>query len=73
VAVQFELGKYQLVVDGKLETATIGRYECNGFDLRLKLVEQLGYQTGSMISVVSDSTVNQVEFHQHPKPPLIFQ
>jgi hypothetical protein len=62
MAMQFKLRKEQSVVDGKLETAAIGRNKGDRCDLRLKLAKQLGYQTGRPVGIVSDGAIDQIEF-----------
>jgi len=69
VTVQFELGENQLLVDRKLEAPAIRWHQRDRFDIRLKLGEQFGYQTGSPVGVVSDRTVDQVELQCHDNPP----
>lgn len=61
VAVEFQLRENQLVVNGELKATTIGRDQGDRFDIWLKLVEQLSYQTGSSIGVMSDCAVDQVK------------
>ena len=65
MAMGSQLGVQQLVVHGELETSAIRWHQGDRLDIRLKFFEQLGYQTGSTIGVVSDRTVDQVYFHQH--------
>ena len=61
MSVGCQLGVYQFPVDRKLEAATIGWHQSDGFDVGLKFLEQFSRQTGSTIGVVSDGTINQVE------------
>lgn len=65
MAVCFQLGKQQFSVDRKLKAASIRWNQGDRLDIRLEFIEQFGYQTGSTIGVMSDSTVDQVELQQH--------
>ncbi len=60
VAVQLELGKEQLVIHRELEAAAIRGHQGDRLNIGLELVNQLSYQTGSTIGVVSDRTVDQI-------------
>jgi hypothetical protein len=60
-----QLGIQQLPIDGKLKSTTIGWHQGDRFDIRLEFLEQFSCQTDSPIGVVSDCTINQVNFHQH--------
>ena len=65
MAVHRQLGIQQLPVHRELEATAIRRHQGDRFDVQLKFLEQLGCQTDSTIGVVSDRTVDQVNFHQH--------
>ena len=66
VAMGGQLGIEQFSVDGKLEAASIGRYQGERIEVGLKLLEQFGCQTDSTIGVVSDCTIDQLNFqHAH--------
>ena len=60
-----QLGIQKLPIHRELKTSAIRRHQGEGFDIRLKLLEQLGCQTDSTIGVVSNRTIDQVNFHQH--------
>jgi hypothetical protein len=62
MAVGLQLGIQQFTVNGKLETPSIGRNQGDRFNIRLKFVEQFSCQTGSAADIVSDNTVDQVDF-----------
>ena len=61
MAVRLQLGEHQLPVDGEFETPAIRWHQGDRFNIRLKLIDQLGYQTGSPVGVVSDCTVDEIE------------
>jgi hypothetical protein len=42
VAVLAQLGKYELVIQADLKLAPIPRQQSDGFNLRLKFIQQLG-------------------------------
>lgn len=58
-----KFGIDQFVIDADLIAPAIGRDEADGFDLRLKIVEQLIGQAHGPIGVVSDRAVNDLDFH----------
>ncbi len=60
MAVQLELGKEQLAIGRELKATAIRGHQGKRLNIGLELVDQLSYQTGSTIGVVSDSTVNQI-------------
>jgi hypothetical protein len=60
-----QLGIQQLPIHRELKAPAIRWHQGDRFDIRLKLLEQLGCQTDSTIGVVSNRTINQVNLHQH--------
>jgi hypothetical protein len=56
------LGIDQRIIEGHFEAALIGGDERDGFDLRLKIVQQFGRQTGSPVCVVSNRAVFNRDF-----------
>jgi hypothetical protein len=65
MAVRLQLGIQQLPVYAHLEAASIGGRQGKRLDLGLELFEQVHRQTGGAIGVVSDSTVDDLDFQQH--------
>lgn len=62
MAVSGQLGVKQFPVNRKLEAPAIRWHQGNRFNLGLEFLEQFGCQTDSTIGVVSDRTVDQIEF-----------
>ena len=60
-----KLGIQQFPIDCKLEAASIGGHQGDGFDIGFKVPEQFGCQTDSAIGVISDGTINQVHPNSH--------
>lgn len=62
MAVGLQLGIKQPAVGAHLEATSFRGHQGERFDLGLKLFEQLDRQTGGAIGVVSDSTVDDLDF-----------
>ena len=66
VAVGLQLGVEQSLVDRELEAPSIRRHQADRLDLGLEFLQQFGCQTDSTIGVVSDCTIDQLNFqHAH--------
>ena len=63
MAAGFKFRIDQFVVDADLIASAVGRNQADGFDLRLKMLEQLSGQAHGPIGVVSDRAVNNLDFH----------
>jgi hypothetical protein len=63
VAAGFEFGVHQLAVDADLIASAVGGDQADGFDLWLKVAEQLTGQAHGPIGVVSDRTVDNLNIH----------
>ena len=62
---QLVLGEDQLPIDRELKLSTIRGKQGDRFNIWLKLAQQLSYQTGSPVCVVSNRAVDQLDLHQH--------
>src|SRR4030042_611992 len=71
MAMRLQLGIQHLPIDRKFEAPSIRWNQGDRFDIRLELLEQFGCQTDSTIGVVSDCTIDQIDF-QHNMPPNDF-
>jgi hypothetical protein len=60
----------QLSVHADFELSPVRWNQGQGFDLRFEFFEQVDCQTGSLVGVMSDRTVNQLDFQQHDGPPM---
>ncbi len=65
MAMGLQLGIDQIAVEADLEPPAFMRDESQRFDLRFELFEQFGRQTGGAVGVVSDRTIDQLDFEQH--------
>jgi hypothetical protein len=62
MALSLELGIDQAVIDGHFKPPAIRGNQGDRFNTCLEILEQLGCQTDSLIRVVSDLTINQLNF-----------
>ena len=65
MAVGLQFGIQQPAVGAHLEATSFRGHQGERFDLRLELLKQFYRQTGGAIGVVSDSTVDDLDFQQH--------
>jgi hypothetical protein len=57
-----EFGVYQLIVRGDLESASLGRDECDTLNLRFKAFKQFVCQAHGPVGIMSDSAINDRNF-----------
>jgi len=57
-----ELGVDQAPVHGDLETTAVGRNQDNAFHQVLKMLQELACQANGPVCVVSDCTVDNLDF-----------
>jgi hypothetical protein len=62
-----QLGIKQIIVDADFEFTAIGGYQCEGFNLSLKFIQQLRRQTDGPTGIVSNRAINQFDVDQHGK------
>jgi hypothetical protein len=69
MATGLQLRIKQLAVNADLEAAAIGGDQGQRFDFGFKALEKFCRQTGGTPGVVSSSTVNDLDFHEHTDSP----
>jgi hypothetical protein len=72
MSMQLMLGEDQLAIDRELKLSAIRGNQGDRFNFWLKLAQQLSYQTGSPVCIVSNRTVDQFDLHQHFRTSKIF-
>lgn len=63
-----ELGIQQGIIDGDLETASIGRNEGDALNLRFEVVQKLICQAHGPVGKVSNCAVSDRDYYQRTTP-----
>jgi hypothetical protein len=61
----FQLGIEQATIDGQFKTASIRGHQGQALDFGFECVDQFSRQTDGAIGVMSDCTIDQLNFQQH--------
>ena len=69
----FQLGIEQSTVYGQLKTTSIRGHQGQALDFGLESIDEFSRQTDGAVSVMSNCTVDQLDFQQHLTTLLRFK